>query len=111
MAEEFMQTFRFQVKLRKSPEAQLGESQTGVTRVAEDSVGSAALGNGAFQEVSGLEITMDVQEYLEGGRNDGIVRLAGRAQYLPITLKRGMFYSNDSNGTATLNKDLWNQCH
>ncbi len=103
-----IQTFRFQVKLRKSPEAISGESQTGLNRLPNDSANGDVLGNGAFQEISGLEITMDVQDYLEGGRNDGIVRLSGRARYPPLTLKRGMFYSVDTNEPATLNKDLWN---
>ena len=49
------------------------------------------IGNGGFQECSGLEIEMDVQELIEGGRNDGTVRLAGRGKYSPIVLKRGMF--------------------
>jgi len=35
---------------------------------------------------------MDVQDYLEGGRNDGIIRRAGRAKYTNIVLKRGMFF-------------------
>jgi phage tail-like protein len=108
MAEQLVRNFRFLVKLRKSPEAQAGEAPTGVTSVAEDSANGAALTNGAFQEVSGLEVAMDVQEYLEGGRNDGVIRRAGRARYLPITLKRGMFYSGEKNSTAVkLNKALW----
>ncbi len=52
----------------------------------------AVLGNAAFAECSGLEIEMDVQDYLEGGRNDGVVRRAGRAKYHPLVLKRGMVY-------------------
>jgi len=108
MTEQFVQNFRFLLKLRKSPEAQAVKAPTGVTSVAEDSANGAALSNGAFQEVSGLEIAMDVQEYLEGGRNDGVIRRAGRARYLPITLKRGMFYSSEKNSSRVkLNKELW----
>lgn len=51
-----------------------------------------ALGNGGFQECTGLEIEMDVQELVEGGRNDGTVRLVGRGKYGPIVLKRGMLF-------------------
>lgn len=47
---------------------------------------------------------MDVQELLEGGRNDGVIRRVGRAKYSPIVLKRGMFYGEQSSA----NRDLWN---
>ena len=49
------------------------------------------LGTGGVQECSGLELEADVKEYLEGGRNDGVVRRVGRVKLLPIVLKRGMF--------------------
>lgn len=108
MADLLMRTFRFQVKLRQSPQEIAGAAPTGVTNVADDSASGAALGNGAFQEVSGLEMTMDVGEHPEGGRNDGIIRRAGRARYQPIILKRGIFYSTGSGaGGAQANKELW----
>jgi phage tail-like protein len=53
---------------------------------------SPALGDGGFQECSGLDVEMDVQELIEGGRNDGTVRLAGRGKYGNIVLKRGMLF-------------------
>ncbi len=53
---------------------------------------AAELGDGGFQECSGLEVSMDVQDVNEGGRNDGIIRLVGRGKYTPITLRRGMLY-------------------
>ena len=53
--------------------------------------GPQRLGDGGFQEVSGLEVEMDVGEFAEGGRNDGMVRWVGRAKYQPIVCKRGMF--------------------
>lgn len=64
--------------------------------------GGSTLADGAFQECSGLEIELDVQEYQEGGRNDGVVRRVGRAKYQNIVLKRGMFY-----GDGQVNADLW----
>ena len=61
------------------------------------------VGDGGFQEVTGLEVEMDVAEYLEGGRNDGLVQRVGRGKYSQrIVLKRGMFTADD---TAT--NDLW----
>jgi phage tail-like protein len=97
MADQLLRSFRFQVKLRKSAAAQSG------SQVPTDSPTGAALGDGAFQECSGLEVDMDVQEYLEGGRNDGVIKRVGRAKYSAIVLKRGMFYG--SGGGA--NRDLW----
>lgn len=97
MADQLLRSFRFQIRLRKSAEVQSG-SQT-----RSDSPTGTELGDGAFQECSGLDIEMDVQEYLEGGRNDGVIKQVGRAKYSPIILKRGMFYP--SSGKA--NRDLW----
>lgn len=82
-----LRTFRFQVKLRRSGGSGSGES----------------LADGAFQHCSGLEVSSDVQELEEGGRNDGVVRLVGRGKYQNIVLKRGMFYG-DGDG---VNRDLW----
>jgi phage tail-like protein len=68
-------------------------------------VGASAgdlLGDGGFQDCSGLEVEMDVQEYLEGGRNAAVVRRVGRAKYQNIILRRGMFHSGGS-----VNRDLW----
>jgi phage tail-like protein len=65
--------------------------------------GPQQLGDGGFQEVSGLDVEMDVVEYLEGGRNDGVIRRVGRAKYQPLVCKRGMF--GPSGGEAET--ELW----
>ena len=62
----------------------------------------AELGDGGFQECSGLQVEMDVTEYLEGGRNANVVQRIGRAKYQNIVLKRGMFYVNDQ-----VDRALW----
>lgn len=62
------------------------------------------LGDGGFQECSGLDIEMDVQDIVVGGRNDGVVRRVGRAKYQPIVLKRGMFFPKPG---SPVNADLW----
>jgi phage tail-like protein len=54
-------------------------------------LGPQRLGDGGFQEVTGLDVEMDIKDYEEGGRNDGIVRRVGRAKYSPLVCKRGMF--------------------
>lgn len=70
---ELVQAFRFKVSL---------------TAVAG---GPPSLGDGYFSECTGLELEADLKEYLEGGRNDGVVRRVGRVKLSPIVLKRGMF--------------------
>lgn len=80
---ELLMSFNFRVKLR-------------------DSEGGDQLGEGAFQECSGLQIEMDVQMLEEGGRNDGVVQQVGRGKYQPIVLKRGMLLDRD-----TVNGAFW----
>lgn len=82
-AMELLQTFNFRVKLR-------------------DTASGEQLGEGAFQECSGLQIEMDVQQLEEGGRNDGVVQQVGRGKYQPIVLKRGMIVDGD-----VLDASLW----
>jgi phage tail-like protein len=74
---ELVQTFRFAVTL----------TAASGPRPASPS----KLGDGYFAECSGLELEADVKEYLEGGRNDGVIRRVGRVKLSPIVLKRGMF--------------------
>jgi len=92
MADTLLRTFLFNVRLEITP-----RPSPNITDIP------SPLTDGGFQEVSGLEIELDVQEYLEGGRNDGSVRRVGRAKYQPVVLKRGMFYGNSGNA----NRALW----
>lgn len=89
-----LRAFRFKVQLKASPPG----GHTG-----KDISAGTELGDGAFQECTGLEIDMDIQEFYEGGRNDGVVRRAGRAKYQNVVLKRGMFYG----AAGRVNRDLW----
>ena len=91
MADTLLRAFRFQIKLKMSAPG------------GADGPAGTALGDGAFQECSGLEIEQDVQEYYEGGNNDGVVRRVGRAKYQPLILKRGMFYGD----SGKVNQALW----
>ena len=54
-SDPLLRAFRFQVQLRRTDES------------------GTALGDGAFQECSGLEVEMDVREYLEGGNNAAVI--------------------------------------
>jgi len=92
MANTLLRAFRFQVQLKMSPPG------------GPDGPPGATLGDGGFQECSGLEVDLDVQEYYEGGRNSSVVRRVGRAKYQNIVLKRGMFYG----GSGGVNRSLWN---
>jgi phage tail-like protein len=65
--------------------------------------GPQRLGNGGFQEVSGLEVDMDVAELLVGGRNDAVTRRVGRAKFQPLVCKRGML--GPAGGDA--DQELW----
>lgn len=100
MADQLVTSFRFQIQLRRSADAKAGNAGAGAPGAA---AGGEPLGDGGFQECSGLDIEMDVQEYLEGGRNDGVIQRVGRAKYSPIVLKRGMFYGD----AGEANRDLW----
>jgi phage tail-like protein len=97
MANQLLRSFRFQIKLRKSAPGESG------SQAPSDAPSGTPLGDGGFQECSGLEVEMDIQDYQEGGRNDGIIRRAGRAKYSPLILKRGMFFS----GGSEVNRELW----
>lgn len=97
MANQLLRSFQFTVTLRKSPAVESG------SQAPSDSPSGEKLGDGGFQECSGLEVEMDIQDYMEGGRNDGIIRRAGRAKYSPLILKRGMFFS----GGTGVNRELW----
>jgi phage tail-like protein len=56
--------------------------------VAAAGVAPAVLGG--FSECSGLESSLQVEEYKEGGRNDALRKFPTRTQWGNITLKRGV---------------------
>jgi phage tail-like protein len=87
---ELVQTFRFAVTLTVASGPQPANAKP--------------LGDGLFAECSGLELEADVKEYLEGGRNNGVIRRVGRVKLSPIVLKRGMFVSGD---TQAADSALW----
>lgn len=45
---------------------------------------------GGFNECTGLEMSMDVEEYREGGRNGEALQFPTRVRWSKITLKKGM---------------------
>jgi phage tail-like protein len=69
------------------------------------------IGDGGFQECTGLDIEADIHEYLEGGRNDQIIRRVGRIKLQPIVLKRGMLVKTSEDPARSTggyaNTELW----
>ena len=97
----FAGNFNFYVTLRQSPKAKSGSSSTG--EVPPPNTAGDLLADAAFQECSGLDLEMDVQELKEGGRNDGVIQRVGMGKFTRITLKRGMLYGDDKK----VNPALW----
>jgi len=65
-----------------------------------------------FQEVSGLNVSLGIEEIKEGGENKFIHRIPTPPKYENLILKRGMFQMKDSelirwaqNGIATFSFD------
>jgi phage tail-like protein len=51
-------------------------------------VGNEVVAN--FQDCSGLTVEFEVQEVIEGGNNEFILKIPGRRKFSNITLKRGV---------------------
>lgn len=81
-----MPGFNFAVTFAESAGVSGGIAQGGVTRVSA-----------GFQEISGLEASLEIHEYKEGGRNDHTHKFATNANFGNITFKRGV----------ALTPDLW----
>lgn len=50
---------------------------------------------GGFSECSGLEATMAIDEWREGGRNDAVLRFPGRVMHPTLKLRRGLAVSTE----------------
>ena len=48
------------------------------------------LAAGGFSECSGLEMSMQPEEYKEGGRNDAVLKFPSRITWTNLTLKKGI---------------------
>lgn len=47
-----------------------------------------------FSECSGLDVTMQAEEYKEGGRNGAVLKFPNRITWAPLVLKRGMTFDH-----------------
>ena len=75
MSETLLTRFRFSVQI--DPSGQGGDE--GLTD-----------GEGAFSEVSGLEMSIEMTTFREGGYHAGSRQLAGKTTTVPLILKRGV---------------------
>ncbi len=123
---ELVQAFRFRIRLTRSaapgrtavpppdlprPLSEAGASAGPAAAPGPAAAGRAApdrLGDGGFQECSGLGLEADLREYAEGGANDAVVRRVGRVRLQPIVLKRGMLVAADGGSADTA---LWDWLH
>lgn len=55
---------------------------------ASEAIGDVAVGG--FSECSGLEFTMQPEEYKEGGRNGAVLKFPSRVTWSNLTLKKGI---------------------
>ena len=60
----------------------------GLARVALSSVIDRPVGG--FTECTGLEMTMEIEDYMEGGNNGTILKFPTRVKWENITLKKGL---------------------
>jgi len=67
------------------PEDDLNDSTTATFLFEVDGVDI-----GRFSEVSGLEVSIETEDVLEGGQNSFVHKLPGRMTWPNITLKRGV---------------------
>jgi len=49
---------------------------------------------GGFSECTGLDLTLQPEEYKEGGNNGSVLKFASRASWSNIVLKRGITHSS-----------------
>jgi phage tail-like protein len=61
----------------------------------EVTIDGAAGAQAAFQEVSGIDVTVDLETISEAGLNEYVHRVPKKTQYNNLVLKRGL-YSDDS---------------
>jgi phage tail-like protein len=76
--------YKFYISLTNTAGA-LQKAVFGVKRVAA----------GGFSECSGLDASMTVEEYSEGGQNTYVHKFMTRMTYSNITLKRGLTFSSE----------------
>jgi phage tail-like protein len=83
--------FNFVVSLIDSSSL-LTWAATGLTVGISSLTGGALAG---FSECSGLEMSLDIEEYKEGGNNGTVLRFPTRVKWTTLRLKRGITFAGD----------------
>jgi phage tail-like protein len=89
----------FQVSLVDSGNA--GTDGSGLATFALSTVGVTT--TAGFSEISGLEMTMEVEEYPAGGQNGAVLKFPGRLKWSNLVMKRGVIARRDYSDRS----DLW----
>jgi phage tail-like protein len=89
--------YNFQVALLDS----VDNDGVGLGTIALSTAGMRTMA--AFSEVSGLEASMEVEEYQAGGTNDTVLKFPGRTKWSNLVMKRGVVARRDPLDTS----DLW----
>lgn len=89
----------FQVSLVDSANA--GTDGSGLATFVLSTVGATT--TAGFSEVSGLEMSMDVEEYPAGGQNGAVLKFPGRLKWSNLVMKRGVIAQRDYSDRS----DLW----
>lgn len=84
-------------------EISLFDSASGIAAVMNAAAAAGVVDHpaGGFNECTGLGVSLDVEEYQEGGRNGTVLKFPTRVKHNPITLKRGL----------GLGSELWDWFH
>jgi phage tail-like protein len=88
--------YNFQVSLLDSKSGGPGAGTVALSTMGLRSVAG-------FSEVSGLEMTMDVENHMAGGINDRVLKFPGRVRWANLIFKRGVVARRDPLDTS----DLW----
>jgi phage tail-like protein len=91
--------YNFQVSLVDSANSATDGSGLATLALSTMGVTTAA----GFSEISGLEMTMEVEEYPAGGQNGAVLKFPGRLKWSNLVLSRGVIARRDFNDHS----DLW----
>ncbi len=83
-----LMAFNFRVSLIDSTSGMVAGDSLDIPGIVERAVGG-------FSECDGLEMTLDVEDWEEGGRNGAVLHFPSRVKWANLTLKKGIGLSTD----------------
>lgn len=81
--------FNFAINLMDSASSTGGAITTIAINTLTDNI------DAGFNECSGLEMTLEVQEYQEGGNNSTVLKFPARMQWGKLVMKKGILKNSD----------------